>query len=360
MKYHRPCVVVYQTIDFRGIIMAFSDRLIQARCRRGFFKADLAKAARLSVRSVAAFETGKCLPSAKTRWLLSAALGFSEAFFLHGKAATIPEETISFRALSSISATQKRAAISAHSFSVEIARWIESQFAFPKVQVPELSGQTPEDAAERLRELWSLGVQAIDNTIALLESKGVRVFSLAEDCREIDTCSVWVDETPFLFLNTFKSAERIRLDVVHELGHLVLHQKIKVQGKMREREADRFALAFLIPKQGILAEPPPTMHMETLIEFKKKWRVSLIALAHRLHTLKLMTDWNHKKLCIRISKLGYKIQEPNEIIQDESVVLKQAFRVLRENGWTIERISEATHIPANEIKSLTFGGFVLG
>lgn len=335
--------------------MALHDRLFQARCRRGFTKAELAKKARLSVRSVASFEAGKSEPSAKTLWLLSATLGFPEAFFLNGEAVVLPEASVSFRALSSVSAVQKRAAISASSFSVEISKWIESKVALPKVNVPDLSGRCPEEAAGRLREEWGLGERPIDNTIALLESKGFRVFSMAEDCREVDACSAWVGDAPFVFLNTFKSAERSRFDAAHELGHLILHRKAEVQGKEREREADKFASAFLMPKQGLLVEPPADTRLETLIEFKQKWRVSLAALAYRLHALERMTDWNYKMLCIRISKLGYKIQEPNETKRDEPAVLKQAFQTLRDQGWTLERISEALHMPVAEIQDLTFG-----
>ena len=112
--------------------MAFSDRLLQARYRRGFIKAELEKIARLSVRSVSAFENGKRIPSAKTQWILSAALGFPESFFIHGKAAILPEETISFRTLSSISVVPKRAAISAFGFAVEISKWIEDKFHFQR------------------------------------------------------------------------------------------------------------------------------------------------------------------------------------------------------------------------------------
>ena len=206
--------------------------------------------------------------------------------------------------------------------------------------------------------MWGLGIRPIDNIIALFGSKGVRFMSLAEDCREVDTCSAWVDNIPFTFINPLKSVEQSRLDAAHELGCFVLHQKTKVQGKVREREADKFALDFLMPRRGILAAPPPTICMETLIEFKKKWRVSLAASAHRLHMLNRMKDWDYRMLCIRISNLDYEIHEPHETSRDEFVILKQAFQTLRKQGWTIEWISESLHIPVNKIKSLTFGAFV--
>ena len=41
--------------------------------------------------------------------------------------------------------------------------------------------------------------------IKLLESKGVRVFSLAENTKNVDAFSCWRNGTPYVFLNTFRS-----------------------------------------------------------------------------------------------------------------------------------------------------------
>jgi hypothetical protein len=50
------------------------------------------------------------------------------------------------------------------------------------------------------------------------------VFSLALDAAEVDAFSMWRQSTPYVFLNTKKSAEHGRFDAAHELGHLVLHR----------------------------------------------------------------------------------------------------------------------------------------
>ena len=52
----------------------------------------------------------------------------------------------------------------------------------------------------------------------VLEAKGVRVFSLAENTRNVDAFSSWREERPFVFLNMQKTAERSRFDAAHELG----------------------------------------------------------------------------------------------------------------------------------------------
>lgn len=61
-----------------------------------------------------------------------------------------------------------------------------------------------------LRRMWGLGNAPIPNMIPLLESKGFRVFSLAEEAREVDAFCTWHEGKPFVFLNTIKSVERSR------------------------------------------------------------------------------------------------------------------------------------------------------
>jgi len=88
--------------------------------------------------------------------------------------------------------------------------------------------------------------------IHLLESKGVRVFSLAIDAREVDAFSTWKAETPMVFLNTFQNFEHSRYDAAHELGHIgscIGHAT--PNGREAEREADLFASAFLMPKAAL-------------------------------------------------------------------------------------------------------------
>jgi hypothetical protein len=46
--------------------------------------------------------------------------------------------------------------------------------------------------------MWALGEQPI-SMIKLLESKGVRVFSLAENTKTVDAFSCWRNDVPYVF-----------------------------------------------------------------------------------------------------------------------------------------------------------------
>ena len=114
--------------------------------------------------------------------------------------------------------------------------------------------------------MWGLGELPVKNMIHLLESKGIRVFSLSIDTAQLDAFSMWHADTPFVFLNTMKSCEHSRFDAAHELGHLVLHRHAGSKGQEAEREANAFASAFLMPRASVLANAP---HMATVDQLSR-------------------------------------------------------------------------------------------
>src|SRR5205085_7960830 len=130
----------------------------------------------------------------------------------------------------------------------------------------------------------------ISNMIKLLESKGVRVFSLAENTKNVDAFSCWRNDIPYVFLNTFKSAERSRLDAAHELGHLVLHKHGGPrQGRDAEAEANTFASSFLMPKADVRSRIPFVRTLDDIVSAKKRWGVSTGALAYWLYKLGILS-----------------------------------------------------------------------
>ncbi|WP_254402128.1 ImmA/IrrE family metallo-endopeptidase [Streptomyces sp. AC555_RSS877] len=80
--------------------------------------------------------------------------------------------------------------------------------------------------------------------VHLLQSHGVRVFSLSPDSLEVDAFAVWRGTTPFVFLNTMETVERSTFDAAHELGHLVMHATRERPAPEAERQANDFTSAF--------------------------------------------------------------------------------------------------------------------
>lgn len=358
-----------------------STRFALARKRRGLTKRALAKEVGVTDRSITAYESGNTVPEKSTIEKIAVALNFPIDFFFADDIEELSADVASFRALTKMTASQRDVALSAGGIALLLNRWIEDKFDLPSPNFPEdfrastdlpgrlikgpkstdgdyypRSGQenNPEAAAEALRRYWDLGELPIKNMIALLESKGVRVFSLAVDAREVDAFSMWYGNTPFVFLNTKKTAERCRFDAAHELGHLVMHRHGAPQGQEAEREANAFASAFLMPRRSVLANAPRSVTLKSLVSHKKYWNVSAAALNYRLHALKLTSDWTYRTLCIDLANFG-RDKEPEPSPFESSQVLKKIFTSLREDGISKNDVARELLVKPEELDELTFG-----
>lgn len=330
-------------------------RLTLARQRRGLTKAKLAAETKLTVRSISAFEAGEMAPSERTLTELAQALRFPVSFFQAEGLELLRSDAVSFRALSTLTASRRDSAISAGAIAIALSKWIDSKFNLPCPNIPDLRGYTPEAAADALRAAWGLGERPIKNMVHRLEANGVRVFSLVEECKQVDAFSTWRDDKAYVFLNTMKSGERSRFDAAHELGHLVLHRHGGPQGRPAETEADQFASAFLMPKASVLAAAPRMPTLAQLVRLKQTWQVSVAALAHRLFSLKLLSEWQYRTLCIEIAKSGYRTNEPEGIKRETSQVLASVFQALREEGISRTDVARELFIDIKELDSLIFG-----
>jgi len=265
-------------------------------------------------------------------------------------------DTASFRALSKMTAAQRDMALSQGAIALYVNKWLEEKFELPATALPDLSHErSPEEAAETLRRHWGIGQLSIRNMIHLLEAKGVRVFSLAIDAREVDAFSMWKEQRPFVFLNSMKSSEHSRYDAAHELGHLVLHRHAAPQGREAEREADMFASAFLMPRASVIAHAPKFPTLNDLVNLKTLWTTSVAALTHRLHAVKMLSDWQYRTLCIQIAKNGFRIREPNGAPRETSQILPKILAALYTDGFTRSRVAQVLSIPQSELEGLMFG-----
>jgi Zn-dependent peptidase ImmA (M78 family)/DNA-binding XRE family transcriptional regulator len=330
-------------------------RLILARDRAGLTQTVLGEQVGVSARTIKGYEAGSIAPSQQTLRDLARVLGYAEGFFVAAAIEPLPLEAASFRALSKASAKIRNKAVASGAFAVSLLYpFLSERFDLPTVNVPDLREDTPEGAAEALRSHWGLGQRPIPHMVSLLESRGVRVFSLSEDCDAIDAFSIWRDGAPFVFLNTRKTAERSIFDAAHELGHLVIHKHGVPQGHDAENQADRFASHFLLPESAIRADAPRIATVATVAAMKTRWRASTAAIGRRLHDLGLMSDYHYTQFNKYLLQRGRRL-EPAPISRETSVVLRKALGTLAEEGLDAKAIASALHLPLAELRALTFG-----
>jgi Zn-dependent peptidase ImmA (M78 family)/DNA-binding XRE family transcriptional regulator len=335
-------------------------RFALARRRKGFKKNRLAELLHLHPRAITAFESGEYPPSEETITKASSVLGFPREFFFEEELEEPQAEWVSFRSMSKMTAKSRNSAVAAASFAFQLMTWIEPRFALPKVDLLDLKGESAGIAADLVRQHWGIGERSIRNVVHLLEAKGVRVFSLAENTEEVDAFSVWHNGKPYMFLNTLKSAERGRYDAAHELAHLILHKHGAPNGQEAEKQADAFASSFLMPRSTVLASAPRSPTVQHILALKQRWIVSAFALARRFHELGILSDWHYRMLCQEMSSRGYRKNEPNSVQRETSRLWEKIFVSLRADGISKNDIARHLSLSVEEIEKLVWGLVTMG
>ncbi|OYS44075.1 XRE family transcriptional regulator, partial [Lactobacillus taiwanensis] len=171
--------------------------------------------------------------------------------------------------------------------------------------------------AVELRQVLNLGTGPIYNMTHVAERMGIRVMFSDLESENIDAITGWINEQPYIILNSRRlSSARIRFNLAHEIGHILLHSKYSQHiinntqyHKEIEHEANQFAGLFLISDRSLALDMDKT-NMKFLIELKKKWGLSLQALIYRGNEIDLISDQQALFLRQTIYRNSWRIHEP--------------------------------------------------
>lgn len=339
--------------------MVTHSRISIARRRRAVSKKGLADLIGVSPNTVLRYEAGEIAPSDETLEKLARCLQFPKNFFDGPEFDEPRRDNASFRGMASKSARIMDAALASGAIAFMLDDWIAKSYSRPEPDLLDLQHQDPQTGAMLLRQHWRLGDKPIANMIHLLEAKGVRVFSLADNAKEVDAFSLWRDDMPYVFLNRFKSSERSRYDTAHELAHLCLHKhggaNTDLLNNSLEKEANAFAGAFLMPESDVRSiYRRPVYSVDDLEEYKKRWRVSVSAFNYRLHELGMISDGKCTSNYVEMSRRGWLKTEPHGIAPEQSSVLQDIINDLLSLGVTKTKIAADLMVPPTEIEALLF------
>ena len=316
------------------------NRLKNARLFNGLTLTELADKTNISKQSISLYENNRNTPEYERVYILARVLGFPFDFFFQADKCSTLTETTYFRSLAS--ATKKER--TAQSVKLEyVARiyevlwnYIEFQtFSDPKVNflgyddVVEAESEDAvlelENAAQQVRKAWDVGNGPIKDLQYLLENHGILVTGFPSEADKIDAFSQrTIVEGNAVYLIAVVLGQRpegrIRFDMAHELGHIVLHpwsedlETIsKEEFKARERQANMFASAFLLPRDTFgrdIAQYPTDLKYYQFL--KNKWKVSIQAMIYRTHQLKIITTNQYQYLMRQVSKNGWRLKEPDD------------------------------------------------
>lgn len=312
------------------------EHLKTARLFRGLSLADLSDKTGITKQALSLYENETIKPEIAKLLLISDALNFPVEYFMSKEQFNVKTESTYFRSLLSTSKIARTAQSVRLEYIAKLYEILIDYVDFPDRDLPNITfnGQDGgndaseteeiESIATKCRKVWRLGSEPISDLQKLIESKGIIVTSLDTKENEIDAFSQRIIIDNFsvyiVVLNSSKNYVRARFDLAHELGHILLHpwsenieELSKQEFKERESQANKFAGAFLLPKDsfGNDISHYPTK-LDYYVHLKSKWNVSIQAMIYRTHQLGIINTSQYQYLMRQISKRGWRFNEPGD------------------------------------------------
>lgn len=334
-------------------------RLTLARELRGLTKAELAERVGKSPSAVSQFEMGRHRPDSRTIASLALALGVPLSFLIRTTTSpALSSDACHFRSLRSTSQRERRKLLSMGTLLCELLKLIAEHIELPMEQLSRIT-KAPgsideiEDCAVQVRRAWGLGLGPIPNITKLLEAKGILVTVIPDGCAEVEAFSTWHEGRPIIFLvPDKKSTSRVRYDAAHELGHLIMHADVVAGSPEAERQANRFAAAFLVPREPFLMECPRRLDWGHFYELKRRWRVSVAALVKRAFDLGQLTEASYRRAFVHLNQTGERYNEKDEPPMEPPELLRKSLTLVGED-YSVADLAMQLGLGSNDLLWLT-------
>lgn len=296
------------------------DRIKRARAAAGLSQRDLADRVGVSAMAISKYERDEMTPGSEVLLAIAGALKVRTEYFFRPTRVTVEE--VDYRKHASLP-KKEQARIEAL-VGEQVERWVELDEILPGPWAApfEVLGGLPERisklgeveaAAEQVRKEWELGLDPIPNLVDTLEVHGIKVFSIDYDAgKGFDGLAFRVADTPVLVCASDWPGDRQRFTLAHELGHLVL--KGRLTDKLDEEKAcHRFAGAFLVPRQKVIAalgQRRRWLEPKELQILKHEWGFSMNGWVHRAGELRILAPSNLREMWKLFSRKGWRKKEP--------------------------------------------------
>ena len=223
---------------------------------------------------------------------------------------------------------------------------------FPKFSLRTMDleeGYSPEYVAQFTRRLIGTTEGPIKDICSILEKYGIIIVEQYDYGEGFDGVSFITDGGfPVMIINGNRSNDRKRLDIAHELGHILMHlfPNIAIPSyRDKEKEAFRFAAEFLMPEKEIKSSLLK-LKLSYLIPLKQCWLTSMAAIIHRAMDLDCIDkDW-YQYLNIELSRRGYKKNEPVDVYMDRPQLFFEAYSLFKtELDYSDSELADTFNLP---------------
>lgn len=305
----------------------YGERLRQLRLINDKSLQEVGSAILTTKQYIQQLETDLQNPTDVTVDALSSYFEVSPKFFEIPYTNRIYEADCYFRKAKSTPLNVKEKAQHFASLLEDYVNFIEDEFDLPPIQFlekdfdyKEITYSLIEQVADELRGAWGLDLETpIDNMTKAIENAGAIVTYFDELSDKIDAFSI-NRKRPIVIRNNEKdSGCRLRFDLAHECGHLVLHKFIdnSFEDDIKEDQANRFASAFLLPRRGFAKEFHDVflgqrINWGKMLQLKKRWKVSFGAIIRRAYDLGMIDAVKYRGACIYLRKSGQSKKEAGD------------------------------------------------
>lgn len=349
----------------------YGERLRLARLLKGCTLQELGNAVAVTRQSIHQYESDARLPADDVRNALAEYLGVRPAFFTIPLSGDVKSEQCHFRKRQTTPAGVKNRVQAYSTILEQLVTILHKHLDLPdngfnlidNDKIPELSPPVIEKIAEGSRIRWGLTPDApIDNMVNVVENVGAIVTCFDNVSEKVDALSV-NRRFPIIIRNTAKeSVCRMRFDLAHECGHLVMHDGIETGCKQTEREADSFASAFLFPRKSFAREFPAclgatgTINWKEVYKLKTRWKISARAIIYRAHFLGFLNAQQYRSANVWFSQTRQNRKEKldDKIPMEEPHVLKESLTLLEQHlGIDFEMLAKKLGVGTDLLAEIT-------
>jgi Zn-dependent peptidase ImmA (M78 family)/DNA-binding XRE family transcriptional regulator len=343
----------------------FGTRLMLARKMNGFSLQDLADVLdnRITKQALNKYEAGQMRPNSELLGDLSKVLNVKPDFFVRKGIVNLGE--ISFRKKQDLPRKTEEAIIEKARDYVERYLEIENllghnqKFTNPLRDLKIKNKQDAEDAANKLREVWELGIDPLHNLVEMLELRGVKVYLIDENDSIDGFSSVSSNGISLVVVNQKgRSLERIRFTIIHELAHILLNfsDEVNSDPKMLEKLCHCFSSCFILPRKMLLkmigGKHRNYIDIKELIAIKEYYGMSIRAILHRLQQIEVISENYYKRWSVYLTKTHGAKSEPGDFKGEEKVKLFEQLvaRALSEGVISISKAAVLCNSDINQIR----------
>lgn len=330
------------------------------RLKNAMTKKELAEKSELTPMAITHYENGTRTPNMEVLKRLADALGVRVSDFLEVRNENLVFVHGEFRKTSTLPvAKQEYVRESVEEYFSRFYTVVELLGGEVLPDAPEchalsMSGDRERDARAMRRHLGIAEEGPVNDLITILENKGILVYLCQIDSSKFSGMNGFVNDRPYIMINSSMSPERIRSTIAHELAHLVFDWPEEMGEKDVEETATAIAGAFLFSEADAVRElgirrKRVTNDMSLVC---REYGISMFMLVKRAQLVKIISADAAKNFYVAASARGWRTNEPSRIEPEKPSLFEQlVFRAVSEGEISIQRGAELLKMPYQEVVS---------